>query len=264
METFILNGTKTLNYRQWLSEEFTKRCRRNSKYSIRAFADLLGLNSSTVSQLLSGKRQASPKMVKRLCETLGVGPEQERALVNYANYKTYIKQDFDQEENKNSYRQLTLDAYALIADWYHYAILEITFVQDFKSEPKWIAAKLGITAAEAKIAIERLIRLELLKEHDGKLFKTETFITNFSNGVTSGALKKLQKSVLEMGLEAIDNTPKDEKDITSMTFAIDEKKIPEAREKIKKFRREMSELLESGNQTRVYNLGIQLYPISNK
>jgi uncharacterized membrane protein (DUF106 family) len=47
-----------------------------------------------------------------------------------------------------------------------------------------------------------------------------------------------------------------------MTMSIDVKKLPEARKIIKKFRREMSQFLESGNQTRVYQLGIQLFPIS--
>lgn len=263
MKTFAQDELKTLNYRHWLSEEFSKRCRKNPKYSIRAFAELLGLNSSTVSQLLSGKRKASVKMVKRLASMLAVEPEKQEALIRFINNNKYLPPGSEDSQDR-AYRQLTLDAYALIADWYHYAILEMTFLNDFKSEPKWIANKLGITAAEAKIAIERLKRLELIREESGVLYKTENFITNFSDGVTSSALKRLQRSVLEMGLDAIDNIAPEDKDITSMTFAIDKSKLPQAREKIKSFRREMCQFLETGDRDSVYHLGIQLYPIIKK
>ncbi len=74
----------------------------------------------------------------------------------------------------------------------------------------------------------------------------------------------MQRHVLEKALTAIDVVPQDEKDITSMTMAIDESKIPEAKKRIKAFRRQLCEFLETGKQTRVFNLGIQLYPISKK
>lgn len=251
----------TLDYKEWLSHEFTQRCRKNPKYSIRAFAQLLKMDSSSVSQLLSGKRQASPKMIEKLANILGASPSEKEAMLGFIKSK---KGKIDKTIGVDLYKQLTLDSYALIADWYHYAILELTCVGDFQNNNRWIANKLGITSAEVKIAIERLKRLDLLLEKDGKLIKTEAFITNFSQGVTSSALKGLQRKVLQMGFEAIDSISQDEKDITSMTLAIVPEKLPEAKEKIKKFRREISEFLETGKQKRVYQLGIQLYPISKK
>ncbi len=55
-----------------------------------------------------------------------------------------------------------------------------------------------------------------------------------------------------------------EKDITSMTMAVDPKHLGKARSLISKFRRDLCDLLEDGDQEVVYNLGIQLYPISKK
>lgn len=49
-----------------------------------------------------------------------------------------------------------------------------------------------------------------------------------------------------------------------MTMAIDISKLDKARELTRKYRREMCALLENGEQTQVYNLGIQLSPISKK
>ena len=261
MQTQSIENIEYIDFRDWLSKEFTGRCRRNPKYSIRAFAQLLDMNSSSVSQLLSGKRKASAKMVKKLATKLSASPHETLAMVNHV--KSLKMKDFSNHDAKE-YGELTLDAYALIADWYHYAILEITFVDGFKSDPKWIANMLDITTAEAKIAIERLKRLELLDEKDGVFYKTEVFITNFSEGVTSSALKQLQRKVLDMALDAIDNVAPAEKDITSMTMSIVPEKLPQAKKLIKKFRRDISEFLEDGIQKRVYHLGIQLYPVSKK
>jgi len=263
MKNFVDENIKGVTPKHWLSSEFIKRRRKNKSYSIRSFANLVKLDPSTLSQILSGKRLISGKMVGRLTEILGVDPKTKSALLQYANKKIKINQ-LEVDEKKDEFRQLTLDAYTLISDWYHYALLELTYVQNFKNDHKWIAKELGITTAEVAIALERLKRLELIEEVNGRLMKTEAFITNFQDGITSQALKNLQRNILTMALDAIDNTPAEEKDISSMTFAINEKKLPEARKKIKNFRREMTQLLENGIQTKVYHLGIQLYPINNK
>jgi len=163
---------------------------------------------------------------------------------------------------ETNYQILTEDTFTFISNWYYIAILELTYVESFENNPSLIANMLSLTTTEVKVAIERLIRLGLLTEENGSLSKTNKFLTNFSPGQTSAAHKELQRQVLTMALNALDNVPQEEKDITSMTMAINIKKLPEARKKITKFRRELCEFLEDGRQTQVYQLGLQLYPIS--
>jgi uncharacterized protein (TIGR02147 family) len=242
-----------VNYQIWLQSEFEKRVKVNPRYSLRAFARLLQLDPSTVSQLLSGKRRASNNMLERLFAKLEVSPEIRQKLL--------IKQ----QTGINNYDQISADVFAVISDWYHYAILELTFVKNFQSDARWISQQLNIPADIATAAIQRMIRIGLLKQDEnGKLTKEQKYIVNYKEGDTSAAHKSFQKEVIKKALESIDSTPQPEKDITSITFAIDESKIPIAKERIKNFRRALSEELETGKQTRVYNLAIQLYPISEK
>jgi hypothetical protein len=49
-----------------------------------------------------------------------------------------------------------------------------------------------------------------------------------------------------------------------MTMAIDPKKLPQAKERIRDFRRGLSEFLESGNRSEVYRINIQLMPVTKK
>ena len=48
------------------------------------------------------------------------------------------------------------DVFSYMSDWYHLAILELTFVKGFKSEAKWMSRRLGISEAEVKPAVDRL------------------------------------------------------------------------------------------------------------
>ncbi len=262
METFYTNQIKLRDPRLWLSEQFNERRKKNKKYSIRAFAKRLKLEASILSKILSGKRIASVAMVNRLSEALAVDIETKTSLINYAKRKEKYAQ-VEKMNEEDQFRQITLDSFALISDWYHYAILELTYVNNFQNDIPWISSMLGISQVDVSNAIERLKRLNLLSEVNGKLIKTESLITNSKDGMTSEAVKNLQRSILVKALDAIDNTHQDEKDISSMTFAIDERKLPEAKEKIKKFRREMCHFLENGTQTKVYHLAVQLYPVKN-
>ncbi|MGZ3692749.1 MAG: TIGR02147 family protein [Bdellovibrionota bacterium] len=246
-----------LDFRWWLQKEFTDRSRKNPRFSLRSFAKLLEMDASSVSQILAGKRKISPKIVEKVSERLSIPPTTKAQLLSSLPKKK------SEASTQAPAFQLSADAFAVVADWYHYAILELTFTENFSSSPKWIAKKLGISATEASVAIERLERLELLERKDGQLVKTEAFLTNYSEGQTGSALKELQRQLLQKALNAIDLVPQEKKDITSITMAVNPANLPEAKLRIKKFRRELCAFLEEGPRTHVYNLGVQLYPISD-
>lgn len=248
-----LTDEERIRFRLWLQRQFTDRCKRNPRYSLRAFARALAIDHSSLSQILSGKRVLSKQATQSLCSKLSTTPEELRGF-------GLIERTGAEEE----YFQLDVDSFSAISDWYHAAIMELTFTKGFKADPKWIARKLSITVEEAKVAVERLIRLGLVKSENGSLIKTSRQLTNQSSINTSAAHREFQKQVVEKALLAIEECESEEKDITSMTMAIDESNLEKARELTRKYRRDLCALLEDGTQTRVYNLGIQLYPISKK
>lgn len=243
-----------MSFRLWMQKQFTERCRRNPRYSLRAFAKALDMDASTLSQILSGKRKISKNIIKIICDKLSASPR-ERCFFGLSSQDGNVDTD---------YYQVHMDTFSVISDWYHYAILELTFTPGFKSDAKWIAKKLSITVEEAKAAVERLKRLGLLLEENGSLIKASRFLTNSAEVNTSAAHQQLQRQIVEKALVAIDEVSAEEKDITSMTMAIDLSNLENARELIRRFRREMCSLLEDGEQTQVYHLGIQLYPVSKK
>lgn len=252
------NNLEVHDFPSWLQREFLKRRKKNGGYSIRAFANFLGIASGSVSHLLSGKRKPSRKFVEKLFLQMDVSRD-ERDIVLRSLTKERASSSSVSTEN---YQLIAYDSLKVVAEWYHFAIVELTSVEDFKSDPSWIARQLRISVPEAKGAIQRLVRLGMLKAEGGTLVRSNPHFSNAEDGVTSSAHKQFQRELLSKALEAIDTTPMAEKDITSMTMAIDVRKIPAARKRIEQFRREMCTFLEDGNQTQVFNLGIQLYPLS--
>jgi uncharacterized protein (TIGR02147 family) len=230
------------DFRLRLQHEFSRRCRSNEQYSLRAFARQTGLDPSTLSQILAGKRKISEKMIHRISEEIGL--------------------DTSHSVTKDDYAFLQQDAFNVISDWYHFAILDLTLLSNFKNDPIWIAKKLGITKLEVKAALARLIRLGMLEEKNGVVSKSSAQFTNYQEGITSAAHKEYQRQVVKKALHAIDHCRSDHKDITSMTIVTSIEKLVSAKLKIKKFRRQLCQYLEDGKKEAVFHLAVQLYPVT--
>jgi uncharacterized protein (TIGR02147 family) len=117
------------------------------------------------------------------------------------------------------------------------------------------------------IALERLVRVGMLEITDGGewIDLSGGFSSNITEGLTSSASKMFQQQLLEKAIMAIKEVALEKRNNTSMTMAINTKDIPEAKERIKDFRRSMSaffERTENDAPDEVYNLCIALYPLT--
>lgn len=65
------NEEKT-SFRYWLQRQFAERCKKNPRYSLRAFARFLSMDPSSLSQILSGKRSVSKKKIQLICQRISV------------------------------------------------------------------------------------------------------------------------------------------------------------------------------------------------
>ena len=245
------------DFRLYLQNQLTERCKKNPKYSLRSFAQRLDMESSALSKILRGKRRVTEKTFLKLSKILNLSPHE------IAQFRQNLKQSAEYDYSPKNYQQVSLDAFNVISDWYHYAILELTTVKKFKPSEKWIAKSLGISVSEVNIAVERLKRLGFLKVNKNKWIDVSSEMTTVGNDFTHAAFRRLQKQVLEKALDALENVSYDKRDQTSLTMAICSKKVPHARERIKKFRRSLCEFLrEDKKYDEVYQLSVSLYPLT--
>ena len=247
-----------LNPIQILSSEFTERSRRNPRYSLRAFAKSLGISHTVLSLVMSGKRSLSRKAAMIVAENLDLGPKKSAALISSTGKKAAP------HLLANTYNLIDLETFHLISDWVHYAILSLLEIPESHFEPKWMAKRLGINETQAKIAMSRLVDLDFVANENGKWRQTGKPI-KVENEVSTVSTKKFQRQLIEKSLESLDNDPIEKRDFSSTTMAIDPKHIPYAKERIRQFRRELcSELEVKGNPKEVYNLTVQIYPVTKE
>jgi DNA-binding Lrp family transcriptional regulator len=246
---------------EWLRAEYILRRGRNPSYSLRSFAKNLDLPASRLSEVLSGKRRLTAAMGLKISDRLLLVPELRDRLINGIKATRSPRKPPLKNSPSQEYKSLSDDVFIVIADWYHFAILSLMETKGFNRETRWIAQRLGISTIEVTDALERLARLGLTKEIAGKLTPSHHNITT-THDVPSAALKKGHKQQIELALAALLEIPLDKRDITSITMPVDPKKLPMAKDLIREFRRQMSQLLENGDCSEVYSLNIQLIPLS--
>lgn len=242
-------------FRELIRSELLDRCRQNPRYSLRAFAKQLGLAPSTLSMVLAGQRGLGPVMIKKLSAKLGLSA-QEAAV--------YAERNSATAEETSAYRQLAFDHFRVIADWHHYALLELVSVRGFQADSAWVARALGISKSEVEAAVKRLQRLEMLSVENGVWRDLSENVTNLDNPLIASSRRKHQAQILAKAAEALQKTPIDRRDQSSMVMAIDSRKLPEAQKRLTKFRRQLTTYLQKGERDGVYALSLSLFPLTSK
>jgi uncharacterized protein (TIGR02147 family) len=263
---------------QWLDAELERRRHRNPRYSLRAYARDLDISAGALSHILQGKRAVSLKLVETIIDHFHLEPrvatrlrlsvaeaQIKRKLKRVDRRVTELLKDGGRVTSFSAPRVIDSSIFTLISRWYCAAILEMTFLKDFKLDPQWIAAQLGISTNEARLSLSQLMDLKLVQQtDDGRIEKVNDHLELQDPFRTSQARKLKQIEVREKAIHSIRHDPIEDRHMTSMTMCIDPKLLPKARLKIEKFNDELAKFLESKKRNRVYILEMGLFPVQKK
>lgn len=253
-------GRPRARFRLVLQEELARRCARNPQYSLRALAAALALDHSTLSQLLRGKRPFTERTIRAIGARLGLSSSEVDGHVEGERAFPSTVGDASREV-----RQLAQDTAVLIADWYHYAILELTRLSDFQPDTGWIARVLDIAPDDVNVALQRLIRLGLLEmaEPDRWVDRSGDAVANLEE-FSQLAVQQLSAQVGRLAAASVHAVPAGYRDHGVVTFAVDSRRLPEAVERIARFRRDLLQWLAEGDdRDDVYQLEITLFPLTS-
>ena len=246
------------DFRGWLLSEYRKKKETNSSYSLRAFAKFLEISPPALSQVLSGKRKFSRINTLKVAKRFSLSPIETKELIKSVHN--------DGLEEKDTFNELQLknDEFLIISDWYHLAILSLAKLKQNKADLKWISDQLGISVLEARDALLRLKRRNFIKEESGRLVRALNTALNIEPGVTSSAIQKYHKQNFKLAEKAMEVESLEHRKFSSVTMALDPKKLGEAEKMITHFKKKLARFLESGEKKRVYTLSIQLFPVSKQ
>lgn len=260
-----------ISYQSLLISELESRKKRNPMYSLRRFADSLGVPASRLSLVLRGKSGISAKRAREISFRLFNDDKQRELFITLVEAKhsrsPFIKDQANKKINQwftNESLSLSFEKFSLIRNWYHYSILELTELDQFRSDVSWIASVLGITELEARDAIDRLVELELLDTSVEPWTQKDKELGT-QNGVSNLAVREHHKQILDQVIERIDSVPLDKRFLNSTTMAIKESKVAEAKIALKKFRDQFCrEIQDSESKDALYVFSMQLFPLLKK
>jgi uncharacterized protein (TIGR02147 family) len=223
-----------------------------------------------MSYVLNGKKGLSPRSAESVAQRLGLSPGEIELFVASAVSKharsafarTAARTKLDSLSSESSETLLSIDAFQVVSEWYHFALLQILQLRGAKSDPSWLATKLGISTEEAEGAIERLLRLELLERSPtGKLHASNTTVFT-PGGVPSEAIRKFHRQVIAKAVQAIDEQTVDLRYLQSTLIPVRRSDFEAATRAIRDFHRRFDRKYTAvGDGDTVYALAIQFFDL---
>ncbi len=219
----------------------------NPRYSLRALARDMKISPTALSQFFAGKRQLSPRNARNVGESLYLPAERINGMLSSGG-------------SSDETGRIDLESFALIADWYHYGILNLALVDKLKA-PEQVAERLGISLKLAREAVERLVHLGLLKKERG-ILKRQAPPLDTGSDVPSQALRKHNREKMELAIRSLEEVPVSERDVSSLTLAFDPHHLEKVKGEIARFKERVRKIGESKSVREVYSLNIQFFPLS--
>ena len=259
------------DYRTYLKATLAERAEKRDGYSLRAFSQKIGVSSSFLSEVLGRKKSLSVEVAFKIAVKLELNDAESQYFCLLTQYEQEEDPQFREEILRrltalNPHRKpqdLSVDLFKMISDWYHTAILELSYLRGFRFEAEYIADKLGITKNEADLAIERLERLELIeKDEKGKYRKAHSQLL-IESKIPNTALKNFHRQILEKAIESLDTQGPRERMSASDVLPIDSKYLPEVQRLSEQFSTAVMELSrKSEHRDAVYALATQFFNLT--
>ena len=262
-----------LDYRAYLRDTYTVRKAEHRGFSFRAFSLRAGLASPNhLKRVIDGERGLNRPMAERYAAALQLLADEREAfleLVAFGEASTDAERNaaLERLQAQRGYRhaqRLQVAQAAYHSTWYLPAIRAMVAVEGFRPDPAWIARRLlpPIQTAEAERAIATLLELGLLtRTADGGLAAVDAVLT--TGPETRGLhVRNYHRALLERAAAAIELVPAPQRDISALTFTADDPTLTDVKQRVQAFRRELIALLAKSRGTRVFQLDIQLFPLS--
>jgi len=259
------------NYRIILKEVLSDRMKKNPAFSLRALAKSFECAPSTLSEVIKGKKNLSLESAQTISNKLSFKPEEAEyfsLLVQLEKTKNpEIKERILNSLMKINPRQIKLsldvDQFKFFSDWYHIAIIQMTFSEDGLLSPEIIANKLQINATDADLALTRLLRLKVLTIDQDNRYRATKKNSIIESSAPNTALQKYHHQIWDKAKAAIEKQTNEEKFVGTETFSFDSEQMAEAKQILNDAFDKILALAKKGKKKKdVYTMGIHFFNLT--
>lgn len=263
------------DYRKYLADFYSQKKANAATYSHRVFARQAGLSSpSHLLMIIKGERNLSIKTIEKFAEGMKLSSKEKRyfelmVLFNQAEdlqtKAKYFGEIMAIKSSTKKLHKLEKEKFNFLSKWYVVAIYVLVDLQNFESDPQWIVKRLGgkLTIAQAKEALENLLSLGMIEADLKGSFKQISGAITVPDDTKSVAVYSYHQSMIRLAAEALRLCPHSMREMNGATITIPKSKLPEIKEKIRAFRKEINQLASSfENPDEIYQLNVQFFPLS--
>lgn len=263
-----------LDAREFLRQAYDAQKRVNKGFSHRYIAKAMGAGSSSFfKDVLKGRASLNPARAARFARLFCM-PDRDadyfEKLVLYTQAGTPAEKERllkQLRRGKGSGEQSVLEAsqYEYLQKWYYAAVRELLAVTDFRGDLESLAQQLDppITTAEARDALELLLRLKLIrKTPHGRYEKVDKVVVTGPESDPAKARGGILAN-LDLARRALQEHPVETRPFSYLTLSVSQDSLQFIRDKLREVRRDILEHVSRDESVdRLYQLNMQLFPIS--
>jgi uncharacterized protein (TIGR02147 family) len=260
------------DFREFLRDYQAFRQTKHNWFSLRYMASKIEMDPGYFIKMVQGKVQLSERYIKPLCQFLGLNEKQAQyfqELVHFSRAKT-------QKEIRESYQRILtlkdLNFHTVSFNQFEYfthpkyaSIRALSEILDFREDYELLGKTLSppISPKNARDSVELLEKIGMLKrDPSGRWMPSQQFVSS-GNNWNATAICAYQQEMFKLALDSFDRHPKDTRDMSTLTITLKQKDLPELKERIARFRKEISQWVgEQSNEDTVVQLNIQAFPLS--
>ena len=273
------------DYRQYLRDwyEFKKRESRTSirSYSYATFSAAADIKSPNYLKLIiEGQRNLSSDMVKKFARALQLSREatlEFEVLVLYGQAKDplernrFLKDLADirvKKQLKNG--EIKAETWEKVPSWVAWVLHALADQEgaDFSIESLQELMRGRANREEIKKSLQKLLEAgELVRQEDGSIVKGRILMEG-SEDVPVALVRKLQAELIYLGLESLFQYRADEREFGAFTLALKEEEFEQVKFELRQLRKRLYKTYSMERETskgdRVYQMNIQLFPVTEK
>lgn len=276
MQFDMNNIQQFTDYRTFLTAYVQETKRAKPSWSYGAWAQSLGLKTtSSITKIMQGQREPGPEVTEKLIKYFHFNQKQAqyfRDLVRLQKIKNdprlsvLLMQKMGKDHPDASLRIMDDKVFLTISNWYFLALRELCRARYFKEEPEWISQQFHfkVTSRDISQAIKALLDIQLLKRDKQGRLKIVDGRIDTTTDIASEAIKLYHEQMLTHAREAIRKFSTREREITSTSLLMSSKNIGKAKTLIREFRDNFEKLMEEDSGDQVYQIQIQLFPLTKE
>jgi uncharacterized protein (TIGR02147 family) len=246
----------------FLQSHFDDRVRRNARYSLRSYANFLGVNPAELSQVFKGQRNLSFTSAQKVTKALGFNSDEAKyflwTLQMDKGQAMGLDLDFVQDKEKSNVPEQN---FSEICQWHHFAILSLIDTKNFEWSSPFVAKSLGLSLSEAGLAMRDLQKFGLIKV-EKKSPKATKSVVQISSNIPSSAIRTYHRQMLQKSIDALDSVPMELREYQSVGLALDEADLKKLKKEIDEFTDRIISKYHKKTAKNVYQIQIAAFPLT--